>query len=166
MSCEPEKARSLMRPTIPLGPWRLAIDLAATRAVNALDVHPARGCTCEDCQRWAQLHDTLLPSTLAEELRRIGIDPALPSDTYGTDSIRVTYHCVGRILSGPPEFSPESGAGRHYESLTEKPGEVALAVAYQASIAPAPPAWATAELQPLIAIDFWFLGRRSRAEGE
>jgi len=28
-----------MRPTIPLGPWRLAIDLAATRAVNALDVH-------------------------------------------------------------------------------------------------------------------------------
>jgi len=46
------------------------------------------------------------------------------------------------------------------ESLTEKPGEVALAVAYQASIAPAPPAWATAEFQPLIVIDLWFLGVR------
>jgi len=154
-----------MRPTIPLGPWRLAIDLAATRAVNALDVHPARGCTCEDCQRWAQLHATLLSPSLAEELRRIGIDPALPSDTYGTDSIRVTYHCVGRILSGPPEFSSESeDAGRHYESLTEKPGEVALAVAYQASVAPAPPAWASTDLQPLIVIDLWFWGPRS-AEG-
>jgi len=152
-----------MRPTIPFGPWRLAVDLAGTRAVNALDVHPARGCTCEDCRRWAQLHETLLAVSLAEELRRIGIDPARPSDCYSTGetqeqfTLRVTYHCVGRILSGPPEFrqSDPEHTGRHYEPLGDGPGEIALAVAYLESIVPALPEWATPELRPLIAIDLW-----------
>jgi hypothetical protein len=154
-----------MRPTIPLGPWRLAIDLAATRAVNALSIHPAVGCTCESCQRWSQLHEALLPSELADELRRIRIDPAAPSDTHGASDMRVTFYCVGRILSGPPELSRSASerAGRHYEVLQHEPDLVALAVAYQESIAPAAPGWATAELQPLIAIDFWFTGPRVQA---
>jgi hypothetical protein len=146
-----------MRPTIPLGPWRLAVDLAATRAVNALDVHPARGCTCADCEWWARHHETVLPSELAVALRRIGIDPGLPSDTYAASGLRVTYYCVGRILSGPPELthSNSGSTSRHYESLGLVPGEIALAVAYQESTSPACPAWATTELQPLIAIDLW-----------
>jgi hypothetical protein len=154
-----------MRPTIPLGPWRLAIDVAATRAVNALDVHPAHGCTCADCGRWTELHETLLPSELADELRRIGIDPARPSDAYGAPHMRVTYLCVGRILSGPPEFSRSDSerSSRHYEVLRREPDVLALAVAYRESLAPAPPAWATAEYQPLIAIDFWVTGPRGQA---
>jgi hypothetical protein len=154
-----------MRPTIPLGPWRLAIDLAATRAVNGLSVHPAVGCTCESCERWARLHEALLSPELDDELRRIGIDPAAPSDTHGASDMRVTYHAVGRILSGPPELtrSAYERAGRHYEVLQHEPDLVALAVAYQSSVAPAPLAWAPAELQPLIAIDLWFAGPRVQA---
>lgn len=151
-----------MRPTIPLGPWRLAIDLTASRAVNALQELPARGCSCDTCRLWEDARVTHLPESLQHELRRIGVEPARPSDVYILSDedaylgIRVSYHCVGRIVSGPPEFrqSPDSGTGRHYELLPETSNRASLAVAYQGSLSAMPP-WADATMQPLIALDLY-----------
>ena len=147
-----------MRPTIPLAEWRLAIDLAATRAVNALDVMPARVCgDCVDCRLWMQEHAAALPARLAHELRRIGIDPARPSDLYRSEDatedrpvmMRVTYHAVGEILSGPTEFG--SRHGRHYVPDPDARDRAYIAVAYQSRIVM--PEWTEGLPEPLLAID-------------
>ena len=151
-----------MRPTIPLGPWRLAIDLTASRAVNALEALPARGCSCETCQLWADAYAMHLPERFQHELRRIGIEPGRPSDVYILSNedtylgIRVSYHCVGRILSGPAVIrqSPDSGIGRHYEPLPEMPDHISLAVAYQESLSVLP-SWADPTMHPLIGVELY-----------
>ena len=151
-----------MRPTIPFAEWRLAIDLAATRAIDALTTPPARGCNCVDCQRWANSHENLLPVALREELTRIGVDPARPLDVYVTSTsdtaatMRVSYGAVGRILSGPAELagSSTSGTGRNYVILREAPALVAVAIAYQESIGGMPD-WAPKASHTLLAIDLW-----------
>jgi hypothetical protein len=112
-----------------------------------------------------------LPESLQHELRRIGIEPSRPSDLYiltNEDThlgIRVSYHCVGRIVTGPPEFrqAPDSSLGRHYEPLSEMPDHLSLAVAYQESLS-ALPGWAEPTMQPLIAIDLYV--QLSRRPGE
>jgi hypothetical protein len=152
-----------MRPTIPLAQWRLAIDLEATHSVNALDALPARRCACTDCQAWAVAYGTALPPTLNAELRRIGIDPARPSDVYrsaeateaGPLVLRVSYHCVGCILSGPSEFrrDPQSGNGRNYMRHPSGVTGVGVAVAYQEHLGQLP--WEDDTMRPLIAIDLW-----------
>ena len=85
------------RPSISLAEWRLAIDLAPTRAIDALTTPPARGCSCVDCERWATSHARVLPAALREDLERIGVDPARPLDVYATSTsdsavtMRVSY---------------------------------------------------------------------------
>jgi hypothetical protein len=151
-----------MRPTIPLGPWRLAVNLAPTRALNALDALPARGCDCAACGLWVGDGVAQLPERLTSELQRVGVAPARPSEVYvhSEDAeavhVRVTYHCVGRILSGPAivRESPDGHAGRRYEPLPDAPHGVAVAVSPQTALG-APPAWATAEMQPLVVIDMF-----------
>jgi hypothetical protein len=151
-----------MRPTIPLAEWRLAIDLEATRAMTVEAAFPARGCGCDDCVQWAAIHGSALPASLLAELRRIGVDPSRPSEAYtlGRDdkgrTLRVTYHCVGRILSGPAEWAPtaERSKGRQYIAHPASTGRLALAVGYLESFQSIP-AWAAAFGKPLIAIDLW-----------
>src|SRR5215213_911910 len=98
-----------MRPTIPLAAWRIATDLVAARALPDAIPLPQCGRNCEWCRNWAAAHSAVLPATLISELRRLGIDPAAPTDVYafaepsdGHHPIlhRVTYHTMGEILSG------------------------------------------------------------------
>ena len=151
-----------MRPTIPLGPWRLAVDLEPSRALSALDTLPARGCDCAACRLWADAGVARLPESLRAELRRLGIAPDRPSEVYvhsedgDAVAVRVTYHCVGRVLSGPAivRESPGGRAGRHYEALAQAPTELLMAVSPQAAFGGAP-AWAPPAMQPLIVIDMF-----------
>ena len=168
-----------MRPTIPLAQWRLAIDLAATHAVNRIDARPAPQCgDCADCRLWASDHALALPPRLATELGRLGLDLAHPSDVYLSSEpgakpvvMRVTYHVVGRILSGPAEFRHHelSGRGRLYVPHPDAPRDVGVAVMYQDRSHR--PEWAPADLDDLLAIDLWLTvpqrapERRARADG-
>jgi hypothetical protein len=103
-----------------------------------------------------------LPASLRGELERIGVDPARPVDVYLTGTsesdlaMRVSYCAVGRIVSGPAEFteSRTGSAGRNYVMLRSPPAALGLAVAYQDSIGPVPD-WAATSMQPLLAIDLW-----------
>lgn len=151
-----------MRPTIPLGPWRLAIELAATRAINARTTVLARNGHCARCLRWASVCANVLPDDIRAELRRIGIEPARPSDVYvlteheARTVFRARYHCVGQILSGPPAFheQPGTGRGRRYAPIAGPDRGIGMAVAYQDQIG-SRPTWAPPAMQPLIAIDLW-----------
>lgn len=159
-----------MRPTIPLGPWRLAVDLEATRAVNALESRPTRGCHCDVCRVWAAVHAERLPITLATELQRIGIAPSQPTEAFestgptGPVGLRVSYVAVGRIQSGPAELVqfPETGPGRVYAPLRAAPDYLALAVAYQHRLA-TPPDWLAGVAASLLAIDLYVQIPRSAA---
>jgi hypothetical protein len=152
----------MMRPTIPLGPWRLAIDLPATRALAARETRPTRDCGCGACRVWAAVHAERLPASLATALRRIGIDPAQPAEAYevverdADVGLRLGYFAVGRIVSGPAELveSPETGSGRLYHPLREASDHLALAVAYQHTLAP-PPEWLAPAPESLLAIDLY-----------
>ena len=153
-----------MRPTIPVAQWRLAIDLAATHAVNRIDTRPAPQCgDCADCRLWASAYARALPSRLAAELQRLGLDLGHPSDVYGSSDaavaepvvLRVTYHVVGRILSGPAEFRRDlvSNWGRNYVRHPDAPERVGVAVAYQARLGR--PTWIPDDIDSLLAIDLW-----------
>lgn len=160
--CPHDSYARLMRPTIPLGPWRLAVDLKPSRALNALDTLPARGCECAACRLWADTGVAQLPAGLTSELRRLGVEPDRPSEVYVHSEddeavgVRVTYHCVGRVLSGPSivRDSPAGRAGRNYEPLAEAPARVSIAVSPQAALG-GPPGWAPPAMQPLIAVDIF-----------
>jgi hypothetical protein len=160
-----------MRPTIPLGPWRLAIDLERSRALNALETLPARGCECSACRLWADVGVDQLPDRFAEELRRVGIVPEEPSELYvvegdtGPTGLRVTFHSVGRVLGGPAIMreSTAGDAGRHFASLPEAPN-LTLAVCSQAIIG-VPPPWVPSAMQPLLVVDMFIpLPRLDRAD--
>lgn len=149
-----------MRPTIPLAEWRLAVNLAPTRAIADVADRPAAGCDCPWCRNWAAVHARVLPPELREELARVGVEVARPTDLYpfgesaGRVTYRVTYHGVGRILAGPPLWSETAAYGpvRRYEQLREAPDWIGLSVAYQEDV-DRRPGWATAEMTPLVQID-------------
>jgi hypothetical protein len=152
-----------VRPTIPLAEWRLAIDVEATRALTAEAKFPARDCRCDDCARWAMRYRECLPSALLGELQRVGVDPAHPSDVSMLNdsakwTLRLTFHAVGRILSGPAAWAPTSdrAAGRNYVQYSASRDPLGLAVGYLESFQTLP-TWATAKGQPLIAIDLWLV---------
>ena len=134
-----------MRPTIPLADWRIATDLVATRALP--DAIPLPQCrrTCEWCRNWAVAHSTILPASLITELRRLGIDPAAPTDLYAfaepTDGYRqiphrVTFHTTGEILSGPAAWTEDARLGRvrSYAPVPAVPGRFGLSVAYERDV--------------------------------
>jgi hypothetical protein len=168
-----------MRPTIPLGPWRLAIDLEQSRALNALETAPTRSCACDDCAYWTAYGAATLPPALAEELRRLGVSVTQPSELYRicgkpvadlpvtdrraasvraeTDTMRITYHAVGRIISGPAVFIEDKrGASEcRYVEIHAPGARLSMAVSPLSAIAcgPADPDWIPAGFAPVLAID-------------
>jgi hypothetical protein len=150
-----------MRSTIPLGGWRLAVDLIATRAIRQARGRPASGCVCVWCRNWRCAHAEVMPPDIHQALRRIGIDPADPTDLYADElttnepRCRVTFHCVGTILSGPAlwRHQEEIGRLRVYHPLEREKETIGLSVAYQKEV-DARPSWAREAMTPLIQVDF------------
>ncbi|HEX8391484.1 MAG TPA: hypothetical protein VF665_03920 [Longimicrobium sp.] len=111
------------RPTVPFGPWRIALDLEGTRAIAAAPAL-ARGCRCAWCRNWAAAWNRVLPPDVASALRRLGIDPADPTDLYATrpfttdrkaadrtpatTQYSVFYHCVGVVRDGPALYRSDA----------------------------------------------------------
>ena len=91
----------LRRPTIPICDWRVAVHLEATKKIQGQHGTPGFNCDCDECTRWRKDWSIILPHSLGKELERFGIDPARPTDIYGGNFPRVSYHVVGKILSGP-----------------------------------------------------------------
>jgi len=156
-----------MRPTIPLADWRIASDLAAARAVAAVTLPPPCGRECVECRNWSLAFATAIPESLASELRRLGVDPALPTDVYAfgkappTDPAfvphRVTYYTVGEILSGPALWVDDARVGRlrNYTPVSSAHGECTLSVAYARDDISNPEWYRSAQGEaPLIQVDF------------
>jgi hypothetical protein len=125
-----------MRPTIPIGPWRVALNLRATRSIQNQPGQPAYGCTCRWCDNWSHIWATAFPAELHQQLERLCIDIAHPSDLYafeeaaGGAHCRVIYHVAGKILSGPVVWHEDSGFGKTllYHPLKQATSSVGLAV--------------------------------------
>jgi hypothetical protein len=148
-----------VRPTIPLSQWRIALDLEATRAIRP-GVPPPCGRKCPQCRNWTASYASVLPPALLSELRRLGIDPAAPTDLYAADqrdplAYRVMYHVAGRILSGPApgHTDPVHGRMQWYQRLSATPPWLSLRVFYHDAL-DVTPGWRTPEMTPLIRIDF------------
>ena len=114
----PDRQSGHMRPTVPLAAWRIAVDLEATRNVQNQPGLPAVGCPCECCANWSRVWPSVFPDGLRQQLERLQIDLAHPSDLYerwpegGGSRCRVIYHVVGKLLSGPAAFRTlPTGAG-------------------------------------------------------
>jgi hypothetical protein len=103
------------RPTIPLFLWKLAVNTESTKQIQNHSSSPAHNCECEWCLLWRNQVEELLPDTIKEQLLRIGIDLNRPSELYkfGQDidhySMRVIYHLVGKVLSGPIQRIDKDG---------------------------------------------------------
>lgn len=146
-----------MRPTIPLSHWRLAIDLDATRAVRETEERRTLGCPCKLCRNWARVYADVLPAEMQAQLRRVGIDPADPTDLTASErqpkgaNYHVVFHCVGKILSGPaPTVIGEMGEMRDYRELRRDPSlwmTVSHPVLYDSE-----PDWVTDRMKPLIIV--------------
>ncbi|MFC3192746.1 hypothetical protein ACFODZ_00705 [Marinicella sediminis] len=95
------------RPTIPFAQWKLAVDLKATRKLQNQAGMPAFGCACDVCADWKKLYKKIIPGQMSEQLNRIGVDQQHPTDIYAfmesenDRAIRVLFHFIGKILSGP-----------------------------------------------------------------
>ena len=148
-----------MRPTIPVGPWRLAINLEETREISSGGFRPADSCTCIWCRNWGAAWQQTLPTALTTQLHRVCIDPARPSDLYPSTEagsrffLRVTFHCVGQVLSGPSLFraDPKLGRIRLYEVLAQDP-YLSLSIAPESEIG-GPPSWAIEDPSDLLQVD-------------
>lgn len=148
------------RPTIPFLDWQLAIDLEATRSVQNQPGTPAYGCTCAGCERWAAQWRNILPSEFVDMLRRVGIDPCNPTDLYGEGLYRISYHVVGRILSGPAPWRHEEKLGQilNCQVLREEPW-LSVLVMPQADSTAAAPELPLPEAGDLLVVDIRFSGQ-------
>jgi len=125
-----------MRPTIPIGPWKIAVDLRATHEIQRRPGTPAFGCKCTWCDNWSRAWPRAFPGDLASQLQRLGIDLAHPTDFYASDEdphgaqCRVIFHVVGKVLSGPVVWREDAKFGRTYvySTLREHPSFIGLAV--------------------------------------
>lgn len=157
-----------MRPTVPFGPWRIAVDLTATRIIETLPGREAIGCECVWCRNWSAVYERALPVSVRLQLARLGANPAHPSDSYAYQDdplvYRLLYHCVGRILSGPnsriefqfpgraPDDPFESGA--NFVRIAEAPCDVSAVVWYERTANHGPQQrWPTEAVEPLVRID-------------
>ena len=116
------------RPTIPVSEWKLATHLEATRDIQNQEGTPAHGCECEWCLNWKSCYKELLPKELQDQLLRVGIQLENPTDLYQYDSnkngssIRVVYHAVGKVLSGPNQWqNNEMDKMLMYQKIREEP---------------------------------------------
>ena len=146
--CGPS-ARTLgvMRPTIPIGAWRVALNLSATQSVQNQSGQPAYGCACQWCDNWSRVWETVFPASLHSQLERLCIDIPHPSDLYAYEDApggaycRVIYHAAGKILSGPTVWRDDSS---HDKILVYHPIEEAESTAWLAVI----PCSQTWQIQP------------------
>jgi hypothetical protein len=105
----------LLRSRVELGDWRIACDRGATRALAAWPGHPLRSCSCPYCRNWALVARSALPDFVSAAFARMALDPERPDGLYPTDwpsrtlKCRVTFHCIGKLLDGPPPFRVEEG---------------------------------------------------------
>jgi hypothetical protein len=118
------------RPTIPFSNWMLAVDLEGTRKIQNQKGTPAYNCDCDLCKEWKLAYKKIIPENLFEEFARIGIDLQSPTDLYGSSSgneereIRVTFHFIGKILSGLNGATHDDSFdydGFPYEVVRDKP---------------------------------------------
>lgn len=109
-------ARSL-RPTLPIQDWRIAVHLGATQAIQNQPGTPAYKCECIWCQNWKRIAQKILPSDLNAQLQRFGIQPDHPTDLYVFEKSNesaycsITYHVVGKLLSGPAAWRDDEKLG-------------------------------------------------------
>jgi hypothetical protein len=95
------------RPTIPFFQWRIAVHLEQTKQIQNQPGMPAYQCQCELCSSWKHLHSKIFPPQTIKELQRLGVQLDAPNELYGDQpgkekrDVRVVYHIVGKILSGP-----------------------------------------------------------------
>jgi hypothetical protein len=116
------------RPTIPISEWKLATHLEATREIQNQKGVPAHDCSCEWCCIWERGFTGLLPTELREQLTRVGIELKHPTDLYKYgdteqgSSVRVIFHAVGKILSGPNQWTTnEMGEMLMYHTVRKEP---------------------------------------------
>ena len=160
-----------MRPTIPLALWRIAVDLAATQSVQNQPGLPAFGCSCQWCNHWKGVWSSVFPVDVREQLERLCIDVAHPSDVYVSDEIpagvycRVIYHLVGRLLSGPPAWREQGRLGKIlvYHALNGAPVDLGLVVVPSSQTGDAEPQVRDAAARDLLQIDFRLFVPRAEA---
>jgi hypothetical protein len=151
-----------VRPTIPIGEWRLSLDLQKTGLLQDSSGAPARGCDCAWCRNWRACHSQVLPDGFAAALKRLKLRPESPSDLYANSQdeagcyCRITYHVVGRVTSGPHPFlrGPEGGGiwEQNYQQLRPRLGELQFWVGASSDIT-GDTSWAPEWAQPLVAVD-------------
>jgi len=116
------------RPTISLGDWMLAVDLETSRKIQNQKEMPANECDCDECRHLKLALDQVFPKDIKEQLIGIGINPMNPTDFIKYDvsekeeSVRVIYHVIGKILSGPNPYRVEKfGETLIYHPVRDQP---------------------------------------------
>lgn len=134
-----------LRPTIPVDKWKLAVNLESTRQIQNQKGTPAYGCECKSCANWRASLDEVIPTQLREEMTRVGINLKCPTDLYefesnnGQSSIRVLFHAVGKILSGPNQWkATEFGKSLLYSTVSFEPNVALVVIAQNESLEQAP----------------------------
>lgn len=117
-----------LNPTIPLGEFRLAVNLSATKAIQNQPDSPAYQCNCDVCYCWRNQYSTLLTPDLLQQMQRIGIAIDSPFDAYQTaleqdgQLCRVMFYMVGKCISGPlTSITQEEGVLDNYQQLRLNP---------------------------------------------
>jgi hypothetical protein len=148
------------RPTIPISEWKVAVHLDATRKIQNQKGIPAYGCECEWCRKLKNCFAEILPKELREQLTRVGIELLNPTDLYkysdsqNGSSIRVVFHAVGKILSGPNQWTiNEMGEMLMYHTVRDKP-YLSLVVFPQSQSFDEAPIFKDQKAGELVRIDF------------
>ncbi len=90
------------------GPYRLEVDVEATRAYYAAHPLPAVTCDCAGCRNFVKAVGSL-PQPVRDFFDQLGLDPEKPHELCYYDGTPETlcgdgwYHLVGRILEGDSE---------------------------------------------------------------
>lgn len=97
-----------------IGPWRIAVDVEATRlAYSQCTVGGAEICSCVTCRNYRQVRNQALSPEFVRLLEDLGIAPNREGEAYylapdGDDNkLHVYggwYHFVGRILEAPTKI--------------------------------------------------------------
>ena len=90
------------------GPYRLEVDVEATRAYYAAHNEPWVTCSCAGCRNFAQAVKSL-PQPVKDFFDQLGLDPEKVNELcYYTGTERTIagdcwYHLVGTVLEGAPQ---------------------------------------------------------------
>lgn len=132
----------MRRPTINFSEWKFSVDLKETKDVQNQQELPAFGCDCKDCSSWRRDYKSNLPEDLLNSFSRIGIDLDRPSDCYGSnDNLRVIFHFVGEIQSGPDSkiFNKKLGEDiMNYVPIRQDPWLSVMVLPVRDSFEPSP----------------------------